>query len=187
MWPDTETQVFFGNPTGWENPAYGNGPNWGNWRGSLALRRHLTRQTGAIVTNFAGRVMPQLSHSTPFDPVTGIDADLVNTLKPTEGRPWEDGVKSQPAAFDDLVITAVCDPRQDGLTRNVDPGVRRQIGEVTSRCFELEAWTVPTRSRFWRLSAACAMKHGRSAVAVLHKADMATRFCDHMVASKGAV
>lgn len=58
MWPDTETQVFFGNPPGWENPAHGNGPIWGNWRGSLALWRHLTRQTGAIVTNFAGRVMP---------------------------------------------------------------------------------------------------------------------------------
>lgn len=134
----------------------------GNWRGSLALRHDWSEQTGTKFTNFAGEstidqsdtattgraglgylmangAMPYVSYSTSFDPSIGIDDTTGRTLKPTEGKQWEVGVKYQPSSFDGLFSAAVYDLTQENLVRNLGQGQRRQIGEVRSKGLELEA------------------------------------------------
>lgn len=134
----------------------------GNWRGSLALRHDWSEQTGTKFTNFAGEstidqsdtattgraglgylmangAMPYVSYSTSFDPSIGIDDTTGRTLKPTEGKQWEVGVKYQPTSFDGLFSAAVYDLTQENLVRNLGQGQRRQIGEVRSKGLELEA------------------------------------------------
>lgn len=146
----------------------------GNWRGSIALRHDRTRQWGEAGNNFTGisdqdqkdsattgrlglgyqfatGVMPYVSYSTSFDPEIGVDHDG-NLLKPTTGKQWELGVKYQPDAFDGLITASVYDLRQENLTRRVvEDGVpgNRQIGEVKSRGFELEATAALTER--WNL------------------------------------
>ncbi|MDM7459311.1 MAG: TonB-dependent siderophore receptor, partial [Paracoccus sp. (in: a-proteobacteria)] len=145
----------------------------GNWRGSLALRQDWTRQTGDTFTNFAGDgrihqsdrattgraglsyvmvngVMPYVSYSTSFDPEIGLD-ESGNTLKPTTAEQWELGVKYQPAGFDGLFTAAVYDMTQENLTRNLGAGQVRQVGEVRSQGFEVEA--VAELAQDWDLRA----------------------------------
>ncbi|WP_265500869.1 TonB-dependent siderophore receptor [Paracoccus beibuensis] len=134
----------------------------GNWRGSLALRHDWTDLSGTDFTNFAGEseidqsdnaltgraglsyvmangVMPYVSYSTSFDPEIGIDDTTGETLKPTEGKQWELGVKYQPTDYNALFTAAIYDLTQENLTRNVGAGVIRQVGKVESRGLELEA------------------------------------------------
>ena len=134
----------------------------GNWRGSLALRHDWTEQTGTEFTNFVGAseinqsdtaltgraglsyimangVMPYVSYSTSFDPEIGIDDTTGDTLKPTEGKQWEVGVKYQPTTFDALFTAAIYNLEQENLTRNLGQGVTRQVGKVKSKGLELGA------------------------------------------------
>ena len=91
---------------------------------------------GYLMVNGA---MPYVSYSTSFDPSIGIDDTTGRTLKPTEGKQWEVGVKYQPTSFDGLFSAAVYDLTQENLVRNLGQGQRRQIGEVRSKGLELEA------------------------------------------------
>ncbi|WBU53941.1 TonB-dependent siderophore receptor [Paracoccus sp. SCSIO 75233] len=132
---------------------------YGNWRGSLGLRYDWVEQTGerygrvseykdnqvtgrvGLAYAMANGVTPYLSYSTSFDPQAGqnIDGDA---LLPTEGEQWELGVKYQPTAFDGLITASLYDMRQTNVNRTVEEGgIRgtRQIGEVKSRGFEIEA------------------------------------------------
>ncbi|MDO6670360.1 TonB-dependent siderophore receptor [Paracoccus sp. 1_MG-2023] len=131
----------------------------GNWRGTLGVRYDWVEQTGeryGSVSEYkdnqlTGRVgigyvmanglNPFASYSTSFDPQAGqtIDGDA---LKPTEGKQFEIGVKYEPAMFDGLITASLYDLRQTNVNRTVfEDGVsgRRQIGEVRSQGFELEA------------------------------------------------
>lgn len=87
--------------------------------------------------------MPYVSYATSFDPQTGLN-ELEQPLKPTEGEQWEVGLKYQPSAFDGLVTAAFYDLRQTNVnqwagTSAAGFNLYRQIGEVKSRSFELEA------------------------------------------------
>ncbi|KTF06062.1 outer membrane ferripyochelin receptor, partial [marine sediment metagenome] len=64
------------------------------------------RVWGYLMANGA---MPYVSYSTSFDPSIGIDDTTGRTLKPTEGKQWEVGVKYQPSSFDGLFSAAVYD------------------------------------------------------------------------------
>ncbi|TKW65988.1 MAG: TonB-dependent siderophore receptor [Paracoccus denitrificans] len=136
----------------------------GNWRGSLTLRHDRAEQSGTQYNNFNGvtdadqvdkattgragvsyvfanGVMPYLSYSTSFDPQIGTDEDG-DKLKPTKAKQWELGVKYQPEGFNGLITAAIYDLKETNVTRRVVEGGRpfdRQIGEVKSRGFELEA------------------------------------------------
>lgn len=136
----------------------------GNWRGSLTLRHDRAEQSGTQYNNFNGLtdadqvdqattgragisyvfangVMPYLSYSTSFDPQIGTDENGTK-LKPTKARQWEAGVKYQPESFNGLITVAYYDLLEKNVTRRVVEDGRpfdRQIGEVKSRGFELEA------------------------------------------------
>lgn len=137
---------------------------FGNWRGTVAIRHDSAKQWGTDENNFAGLTdidrtdnettyrlglgyqtsngfMPYVNYSTSFDPEIGVDFEG-DQLEPTTGKQWEIGVKYQPTAFDGLITAAVYDLRQENVTRFVTengiPG-NRQIGEVHSKGFELEA------------------------------------------------
>ena len=89
----------------------------------------------------ANGVTPYVSYATSFDPQAGQDIDG-NALRPTEGKQWELGVKFRPTAFDGLMTAALYDLRQTNVNRSVlEGGISglRQIGEVASRGFEIEA------------------------------------------------
>ncbi|AUH66494.1 TonB-dependent siderophore receptor [Paracoccus zhejiangensis] len=147
--------------------------SYGNWRGSLGLRYDWVEQSGeryGSVSEFkdnqvtgraglsyvmANGLMPYLSYSTSFDPQAGVNLDG-EVLKPTEGEQWEAGIKYQPTAFVGLITASVYDLRQTNLTRGVTEVVDgvtvqglRQVGEVKSRGFELEA--TAELSDGWRL------------------------------------
>ena len=134
-----------------------------NLRASLALRHDRAKQTGTSWNNFGGEsdasqsdeattgraglsyvfdngVAPYASYATSFDPTVGSDIDG-NTLKPTEGKQWELGVKWEPTTFNGFFSAAVYDLTQSNLSAAVEEnGVSgtRQIGEVTSKGLELE-------------------------------------------------
>ena len=81
---------------------------------------------------------PYVSYATSFEPEIGPD-NKGDTLKPTEGKQWEAGVKYQPEAIDALVTLAVYDLKQTNVTRNMGGDIGNiQIGEVHSRGVELE-------------------------------------------------
>tara|TARA_B100001765_G_scaffold160452_1_gene104586 strand:- start:178 stop:2265 length:2088 start_codon:yes stop_codon:yes gene_type:complete len=132
---------------------------YGNWRGSLGLRYDWVEQTGerygsaadykdnqltgrlGLAYVMANGVTPYVSYATSFDPQAGQDIDG-NALRPTEGKQWELGVKFRPTAFDGLMTAALYDLRQTNVNRSVlEGGISglRQIGEVASRGFEIEA------------------------------------------------
>lgn len=135
--------------------------SWNNWRASLALRHDWAQQSGTAWNNFGGEtdvsqkdeattgrvgltylfdngVAPYVSYATSFEPEIGPD-NKGDTLKPTEGKQWEAGVKYQPEAIDALVTLAVYDLKQTNVTRNMGGDIGNiQIGEVHSRGVELE-------------------------------------------------
>ncbi|MFG6081026.1 TonB-dependent siderophore receptor [Paracoccus litorisediminis] len=135
--------------------------SWNNWRASLALRHDWAQQSGTAWNNFGGEtdvsqkdeattgrvgltylfdngVAPYVSYATSFEPEIGPD-NKGDTLKPTEGKQWEAGVKYQPEVIDALVTLAVYDLKQTNVTRNMGGDIGNiQIGEVHSRGVELE-------------------------------------------------
>lgn len=91
---------------------------------------------------FANGLAPYLSYSESFKPVGGTDADG-RTFKPELGRQYEIGVKYQPSGTQLSLNFALFDiVKQDYVLTDyssISTGVRRQIGEVTSRGAEIEA------------------------------------------------
>lgn len=87
---------------------------------------------------FDSGITPYLSYTESFQPTMGADASATESLKPTEGRQYEVGVKYQPPGSDTLLTAAVYDLRQKNSTVT-ENNVQRQIGEVKVRGLELEA------------------------------------------------
>ncbi|MCQ0971127.1 TonB-dependent siderophore receptor [Paracoccus sp. TK19116] len=172
---DAGGRTFFGEPNAGDSTLRQVGVyaqdeiEYGNWRGSLGLRYDWVEQYGeryGSVSEYkdnkvTGRVglgyvmdngvNPYLSYATSFDPQAGqnIEGDA---LLPTEGEQLEIGVKYEPTAFDGLITAAIYDLRQTNVNRTVlEGGVSgfRQIGEVRSRGFELEA--TAELAEGWRL------------------------------------
>ncbi|MTH64206.1 TonB-dependent siderophore receptor [Paracoccus shanxieyensis] len=133
---------------------------WNNWRLSAGLRHSWVKQTGTVTNNFTGTssayqkdeattgriglsylfandLAPYIAYSTSFDPEIGTDRNG-DTLKPTEGKQWEIGVKYQPAQ-NILLTAAVYDLKQTNVVRSDESFQPFQIGEVHSRGVELEA------------------------------------------------
>ncbi|WEF24508.1 TonB-dependent siderophore receptor [Paracoccus sp. S3-43] len=129
---------------------------YGKWRGTLGLRYDWVEQTGAYsddtvykdnkVTGRAGvsylfdnGMMPYVSYSTSFDPVTSTQNDGT-PLKPTEGKQWEAGVKYRPQSFDGLITATIYDLENQNVTyRDAADNRWYQVGKVKSRGLELEA------------------------------------------------
>ena len=132
---------------------------YNNWRGSFGLRYDWVKQTGEQYGNpaefkdnevtgraglgyvFANGVTPYISYATSYDPQTGLDIND-ELLNPTKGKQWELGVKYQPTAFNGLITASVYDLRRTNAKYAIlgtTPTRYRQVGEVKSRGFELEA------------------------------------------------
>ena len=91
---------------------------------------------------FDSGFVPYLSYAESFQPTTGADATSTGSLKPTEGKQWELGIKYQPPGSKTLLSAAVYDLTQKNVSVNtfVDGvSITSQTGEVKVRGLELEA------------------------------------------------
>ncbi|TQS72536.1 TonB-dependent siderophore receptor [Rhodobacteraceae bacterium] len=110
--------------------------------GTMTGRYKDEKFTGRAALSYqtAFGLMPYISYSTSFEPVTSLDDNGRASFKPTTGEQWEVGGKwaSNDGRF--TVSAAYFDISKTNITEN-DPvtDVTRQIGEVGSKGFELEA------------------------------------------------
>lgn len=91
---------------------------------------------------FDSGFVPYLSYAESFQPTTGADVTSTGSLKPTEGKQWELGIKYQPPGSKTLLSAAVYDLTQKNVAVNtfVDGvSVTSQTGEVKVKGLELEA------------------------------------------------
>ncbi len=96
----------------------------------------------ALAYMFDNGVTPYLSYAESFQATSGADASATSSLKPTEGKQWELGVKYQPIGWNALFTAAVYDLRQENIsvTKNIGgTTVTDQTGEVKVQGLELEA------------------------------------------------
>lgn len=91
---------------------------------------------------FDNGFVPYLSYAESFQPTTGADATSTGSLKPTEGKQWELGIKYQPPGSKTLLTAAVYDLTQKNVAVNTfvnNISVTSQTGEVKVKGLELEA------------------------------------------------
>ncbi|WP_460121925.1 TonB-dependent siderophore receptor [Pseudomonas sp. H3_G09] len=91
---------------------------------------------------FDNGFVPYLSYAESFQPTTGADATSTGSLKPTEGKQWELGIKYQPPGSRTLLTAAVYDLTQKNVAVNTfvnNVSVTSQTGEVKVKGLELEA------------------------------------------------
>ena len=91
---------------------------------------------------FDNGFVPYLSYAESFQPSTGADATSTGSLKPTEGKQWELGIKYQPPGSKTLLTAAVYDLTQKNVAVNTfvnNVSVTSQTGEVKVKGLELEA------------------------------------------------
>ncbi|WLH35223.1 TonB-dependent siderophore receptor [Pseudomonas sp. FP2196] len=91
---------------------------------------------------FDSGFVPYLSYAESFQPTTGADATSTGSLKPTEGKQWELGIKYTPPGSKTLLSAAVYDLTQKNVSVNtfVDGvSITSQTGEVKVKGLELEA------------------------------------------------
>lgn len=91
---------------------------------------------------FDNGFVPYLSYAESFQPTTGADATSTGSLKPTEGKQWELGIKYQPPGSKTLLTAAVYDLTQKNVAVNTfvnNVSVTSQTGEVKVKGLELEA------------------------------------------------
>ena len=91
---------------------------------------------------FDSGFVPYLSYAESFQPTTGADATSTGSLKPTEGKQWELGIKYQPPGSKTLLSAAMYDLTQKNVSVNtfVDGvSITSQTGEVKVKGLELEA------------------------------------------------
>jgi iron complex outermembrane receptor protein len=72
----------------------------------------------AISYVFDSGFVPYLSYAESFQPPAGADASATGSLKPTEGKQWELGVKYQPPGSKTLLTAAVYDLTQKNVAVN---------------------------------------------------------------------
>ena len=91
---------------------------------------------------FDNGFVPYLSYAESFQPTTGADVTSTGSLKPTEGKQWELGIKYQPPGSKTLLTAAVYDLTQKNVAVNTfvnNVSVTSQTGEVKVKGLELEA------------------------------------------------
>lgn len=96
----------------------------------------------AISYVFDSGFVPYLSYAESFQPTTGADATSTGSLKPTEGKQWELGIKYQPPGSKTLLSAAVYDLTQKNVSVNSivnNVTITSQAGEVKVKGLELEA------------------------------------------------
>ncbi|MBV4461619.1 TonB-dependent siderophore receptor [Pseudomonas sp. COR58] len=91
---------------------------------------------------FDNGFVPYISYAESFQPTSGADSSSTESLKPTEGKQWEMGIKYQPPGSKTLLTAAVYDLTQKNVsvstTVNNVP-LTSQTGEVKVKGLELEA------------------------------------------------
>lgn len=99
----------------------------------------LTGRIG-LLYEMANGFSPYVSYSTSFEPVTQVPATGQDPFDPTEGRQFEIGVKWANTDESLTVTAAAYDLRQTNILKYDEATARyRQVGEIKSRGFELEA------------------------------------------------
>ncbi|HGM5554490.1 TPA: TonB-dependent siderophore receptor [Pseudomonas putida] len=91
---------------------------------------------------FDSGLVPYLSYAESFQPTSGADATSTGSLKPTEGKQWELGIKYQPPGSKTLLSAAVYDLTQKNVAVNSivnNVTITSQTGEVKVKGLELEA------------------------------------------------
>lgn len=91
---------------------------------------------------FDSGFVPYLSYAESFQPTSGADATSTGSLKPTEGKQWELGIKYQPPGSKTLLSAAVYDLTQKNVAVNSivnNVTITSQTGEVKVKGLELEA------------------------------------------------
>lgn len=91
-----------------------------------------------LLYSFDNGLVAYGSYSTSFLPASGTDYQG-NALEPTTAEQYEVGLKYQPTGLDGLFTLAYFDITQQDVVTTVNPLMRYQTGEVTSRGVELEA------------------------------------------------
>ncbi|WP_192562648.1 TonB-dependent siderophore receptor [Pseudomonas gozinkensis] len=96
----------------------------------------------AISYVFDSGFVPYLSYAESFQPTSGADASSTESLKPTEGKQWELGIKYQPPGSKTLLTAAVYDLTQKNVSVSSfvnGVSITSQTGEVKVKGLELEA------------------------------------------------
>ncbi|KJZ48865.1 TonB-dependent siderophore receptor [Pseudomonas fluorescens] len=97
----------------------------------------------AISYVFDSGFVPYLSYAESFQPTSNATASPTDSLKPTEGKQWELGIKYQPPGSSTLLTAAVYDLTQKNVsvttTNSDNVSVTSQTGEVKVKGLELEA------------------------------------------------
>jgi iron complex outermembrane receptor protein len=91
---------------------------------------------------FDSGFVPYLSYAESFQPTSGADSTSTGSLKPTEGKQWELGIKYQPPGSKTLLSAAVYDLTQKNVSVNNivnNVTITTQAGEVKVKGLELEA------------------------------------------------
>ncbi len=122
--------------------------DWSDSKTTDFFRASITNQKDSAFTKRAGLgyefdngLVPYISYAESFVPLSGTTFDG-SPYKPETGIQYEAGIKYQPKDTNLRITAAIFDlRRQNVLTPDLPlhPNFRRQIGEVTSRGFELEA------------------------------------------------
>lgn len=93
-----------------------------------------------LIYNFDNGISPYVSVSRSFLPVVGTDSVTGQPFDPETGTQYEAGVKYQPAGWGDSHIAlSVFDLTRENFVTSDGINFNRQIGEVRSRGFEIEA------------------------------------------------
>ncbi|MDR6434754.1 TonB-dependent siderophore receptor [Brucella pseudogrignonensis] len=112
-------------------------------------RQNDSKLTGRVGLSylFENGISPYASYSTSFAPTIGVSAEG-NTLKPTEGKQMELGIRYTPEELNMSVSAAVFDIKQSNmLIRRGNSSIfQDQTGEVSSRGFEIQATSSITDS-----------------------------------------
>jgi iron complex outermembrane receptor protein len=97
----------------------------------------------AISYVFESGFVPYLSYAESFQPTSNATASPTDSLKPTEGKQWELGIKYQPPGSNTLLTAAVYDLTQKNVTvtttNSDNVSITSQTGEVKVKGLELEA------------------------------------------------
>jgi TonB-dependent siderophore receptor len=127
--------VLLGGRYDWtETVATRNGVHTGTYEDEAFTGRAAVSYTTAF------GLVPYLSYSTSFEPVTSLDDSGEATFEPTTGEQWEVGAKWQSSDGRFLVSAAYFDITKKNITES-DPVTSEtvQIGEIRSKGFEIEA------------------------------------------------
>ncbi|MBC3364954.1 TonB-dependent siderophore receptor [Pseudomonas sp. SWRI154] len=94
---------------------------------------------------FENGITPYLSYTESFQPSAGANVSATESLKPTEGKQYEVGIKYQPPGTKTLLTAAVFDLRQQNVSIT-ENNITSQIGEIKVRGLELEATSEVTEN-----------------------------------------